>query len=178
MDRQTVEDRAVADYLTYLRDGDWAFVDHQGIDGLTAELAEEDDVLRRLELQQQIIDAQDVDVEALEQDFITYAQIWAHRKSVKPEVFIESGVPRTVLRRAGIVKGNTSVNPRVREYVSNAREWDWPMSAGDVAKRLDLPKTTASRSLRSLEEAGVLVESEPIRSGVGRPKKTYTKAVG
>lgn len=81
------------------------------ISEIDAELAVEKDPLRKLDLVQLKIKKQKdleelespVDLEALEREFIGVAKAYNDSKELSPEAWLELGVSRDVLRRAGIV---------------------------------------------------------------------------
>lgn len=72
------------------------------------------DPLKRLHLIQERMDlesqlqanATKIDLEALEQDFITAARPYSERKGISYQAWRELGVPGQVLARAGITRGN------------------------------------------------------------------------
>jgi hypothetical protein len=97
-------EQAVRDYLTALSDPD-KLRDPDRISELTQRLEATDDPLERLRLRAELAQAQAPDTDALERDFVTHAKQWADDKGVSAAAFQEEGVPRDVLRQAGLDGG-------------------------------------------------------------------------
>ena len=83
----------------------------KSIEKIDADLATEKDPLRKLDLVQSKIKKQKdleelespIDMVALENEFVGVAKDYNDSKELSPEAWIELGVPREVLRRAGIL---------------------------------------------------------------------------
>jgi len=83
----------------------------KSIEKINADLATEKDPLRKLDLVQSKIKKQKdleefespIDMVALENEFIRVAKDYNDSKELSPEAWLELGVPREVLRRAGIL---------------------------------------------------------------------------
>ena len=83
----------------------------KSIEKIDANLATEKDPLRKLDLVQSKIkkqkDLEDfespIDMVALENEFVRVAKDYNDSKELSPEAWLELGVPRDVLRRAGIL---------------------------------------------------------------------------
>ena len=83
----------------------------KSIEKIDANLATEKDPLRKLDLVQLKIKKQKeleefespIDLVALENEFIGVAKVYNDSKELSPEAWLELGVPREVLRRAGIL---------------------------------------------------------------------------
>jgi hypothetical protein len=83
----------------------------KGIEKIDADLATEKDPLRKLDLVQSKIKKQKdleefespIDMVALENEFVRVAKDYNDSKELSPEAWLELGVPRDVLRRAGIL---------------------------------------------------------------------------
>ncbi len=79
---------------------------------IEAKLAGEGDPLKRLELVQSRLDAEDqlrslevsVDVDALESDFVKHAASYSDRKGISYSAWREAGVSAPVLKKAGIAR--------------------------------------------------------------------------
>lgn len=88
----------------------------QKIERLDAKLDGEADALKRVELVQQRLDAEDalaaasesVDMEALEAGFIESVAGYSERKGITYSAWRASGVPAEVLKRAGIARTRRS----------------------------------------------------------------------
>ena len=83
----------------------------KSIEKIDADLATEKDPLRKLDLVQSKIKKQKdleefespIDMVALENEFVRVAKDYNDSKQLSPEAWLELGVPRDVLRRAGIL---------------------------------------------------------------------------
>jgi len=83
----------------------------KSIEKIDADLATEKDPLRKLDLVQSKIKKQKdlkefespIDMVALEKEFVRVAKDYNDSKELSPEAWLELGVPREVLRRAGIL---------------------------------------------------------------------------
>ena len=83
----------------------------KSIEKIDASLATEKDPLRKLDLVQSKIKKQKdleefespIDMVALENEFVRVAKDYNDSKELSPEAWLELGVPREVLRRAGIL---------------------------------------------------------------------------
>jgi len=84
----------------------------KSIEKIDADLATEKDPLRKLDLVQSKIKKQKdleeiespIDMVALETEFVRVAKDYNDSKELSPEAWLELGVPREVLRRAGILE--------------------------------------------------------------------------
>lgn len=83
----------------------------KSIEKIDANLATEKDPLRKLDLVQSKIKKQKdleefespIDMVALENEFVRVAKDYNDSKKLSPEAWLELGVPREVLRRAGLL---------------------------------------------------------------------------
>ena len=109
------EGRAVKDYLRLLnsrRPGRPVTREslEKRISGLNEKIASEDDPLKKLEMIQSRIDAEDqmseledaVDADAIEKEFVEVAKSYSDRKGITYSAWREAGVSAQVLRDAGI----------------------------------------------------------------------------
>lgn len=109
------EGRAVKDYLRLLnsrRPGRPVTREslEKRIAGLTEKIDSEDDPLKKLEMIQSRIDAEDqmseledaVDADAIEKEFIEVAKSYSDRKGISYSAWREAGVSAQVLRDAGV----------------------------------------------------------------------------
>jgi hypothetical protein len=82
------------------------------IAGLEEKIAAEADPLKRVDLVQARLDAEDqlarteevVDLEAVEADFVAMAMAYSERKGISYSAWREAGVPAPVLKQAGIAR--------------------------------------------------------------------------
>jgi hypothetical protein len=82
------------------------------IAGLEEKVAAEADPLKRVDLVQARLDAEDqlarteevVDLEAVEADFVAMAKSYSERKGISYSAWREAGVPAPVLKQAGIAR--------------------------------------------------------------------------
>ncbi len=81
---------------------------------LNDQITSEQDPLKRVDLMQKKLDAEDAlakadnaaDNAALEEGFVATARSYSDRKGISYAAWREAGVPAAVLRRAGITRGN------------------------------------------------------------------------
>ncbi|MDQ3974545.1 MAG: hypothetical protein M3276_09480 [Actinomycetota bacterium] len=95
---------AVRDYLVALKDPS-ALIDDGQIKEIEGQLEQSDDELERLQLRQQLMDAQRPPLNRYEEAFVTHAKSWADDNDVGAQAFAAEGVPPAVLRRAGFRVG-------------------------------------------------------------------------
>lgn len=111
------ESRAVKDYLAALgsrRPGRPVTKESltAKIESLNAKVEKEGDSLKRLEMIQSRIDAEDrlaeledaVDLEAVEKAFVEVAKSYSDRKGITYSAWREAGVPAATLREAGVAR--------------------------------------------------------------------------
>ena len=93
-------EEAVRRYLTSLRNPA-ALRNDEEISQLQERLEKSEDDLERLQLRQQIIEAQQPPLEQYEDAFVTHAKAWAEDTGISDKAFAAEGVPAAVLRKAG-----------------------------------------------------------------------------
>jgi hypothetical protein len=105
--------QAVTNYLLALKDPN-VLRDDELIAKLNDELTSATDPVARVELRQQIANAQDPALDSVEEAFVTHAKAWADKAGISAAAFAAEGVDRAVLRRAGFsIKGlGTIKSPR------------------------------------------------------------------
>lgn len=91
-------------YLMALSDPG-ALRDEDRIAELQQQLDQAQDQLERVQLRQQIADAERPSVEHYENEFITHAKAWAEEHGVGASAFAGEGVSDSVLRKAGLRRG-------------------------------------------------------------------------
>ena len=80
------------------------------VERLTAQIADESDPLRRVELVQRRIDAEkslrmleaSIDLSTLESEFVKSAKAYSDRKRITYPAWREAGVPAAILKQAGV----------------------------------------------------------------------------
>lgn len=183
-DMVTSQAEAVRNYLVSLRDPA-ALKDEARIAELQRELEQTDDELRRVQVRQQIIDAEQPPTDRYEQDFVTHAKAWADEHGITDQAFLGEGVPPQVLRRAGFKR--VQVDKRRRS--SRSSESRQRVRSEDV--RAALPSGTFTvkaiedatgasaavvrRVINEEVERGAVTElgSDPDHSGPGRAPKLF-----
>jgi hypothetical protein len=88
----------------------------QKIERISAKLADESDALKRVELVQQRLDAEDalasvaevIDMAALEAGFVESVAGYSQRKGITYSAWRASGVPAEVLKRSGVPRTRRS----------------------------------------------------------------------
>lgn len=93
-------EKAVRDYLVSLRDPA-SLRDDERVQSLQSRLEEADDELARLQIRQEMIEAEQPPVQKFEDEFVTHAKAWAEQTGVSDRAFLAEGVPAAVLRKAG-----------------------------------------------------------------------------
>lgn len=93
-------EKAVRDYLVSLRDPA-SLRDDERLTTLKSRLEEADDELARLQIRQEMIEAEQPSVQKYEDEFVTHAKAWAEQTGVSDRAFLAEGVPAAVLRKAG-----------------------------------------------------------------------------
>jgi len=143
----STQDEAVRNYLVSLRDPS-SLKDDDQVAKLQAELAEADDELQRLQLRQQILDAEQPPLERYEEAFVTHAKAWADAHGISDKAFLAEGVSPQVLRRAGF-KGVRGAGGRGRQGSAKPAGTRSRVSAEEVRKAL--PKGTFT--VKAVQEA-------------------------
>jgi hypothetical protein len=138
-------EEAVRTYLTALKDPA-SLHDADAVSKLEREIGETDDPIRRLVLQQELLDAQRPSVERYEEAFTKHAKAWAEEHGVTAEAFASEGVPAAVLRRAGFAVRGGRGRGRPSGRSSSGRRTR--VSAEEVRKAI--PRGTFT--IRKLEE--------------------------
>lgn len=169
---------AVRAYLQALTDPD-SLRDDEAIAELEQQLEGSDDPLERLKLQGQLEQAQQVTPDTYEDGFIAYAKQWADEHGVSADAFQAEGVPKTVLRRAGLDGGRaTRRNNRparkaqvsrddVRTAVRSHRSFTLPQIQSKTGASRETVRTVIKESL----DAGEIenVGRDDSQQGRGRP---------
>jgi hypothetical protein len=93
-------EEAVRNYLLSLRNPA-ALRNDAEIESLRERLDKSDDDLERLQLRQQILDAEQPPLERYEDAFVTHAKAYADGSGISDKAFAAEGVPPGVLRKAG-----------------------------------------------------------------------------
>lgn len=86
------------------------------LESIEEKIEAEDDSLKKVELiqarldaQEQLADLEDApDIDALEQEFVDYAKSYSDRKGITYSAWREAGVPAAVLKEAGIPRTRRS----------------------------------------------------------------------
>ena len=180
-------DQAVRDYLVSLRDPA-ALRDDSKIQSLQERLDSSDDQLERLQLRQQIIDAEQPSLGTYEDDFVTHAKAWAEKTGVSDKAFVAEGVPAAVLRKAGFRnvgrgRGRASARPTgARKRVSADQVRDSIPSKGvftikDVQDASGASAAVVRRVVSEEVVAGNAKEigPDPNHGGPGRAPTLYQR---
>lgn len=103
--REASPEDAVRNYVTALRDPE-SLRDDKAVQALQAKLDKATDPVERLRLRSDLERAENVDIETFEQDFIAHAKAFSRDTGISAEVLEAEGVPRRVLRKAGLLGGS------------------------------------------------------------------------
>jgi hypothetical protein len=104
MSNSSEAESAVRNYLVALSDPE-SLRDESRIAELQKQVEETSDALERLKVRAALMQAQNVDIGQFEAAFVTHAAAWAAEIGVEASAFMEEGVPRKVLRDAGLLGG-------------------------------------------------------------------------
>jgi hypothetical protein len=178
-------EKTVRDYLTALKDPA-ALRDDAATRKLQDKLAKAKDPVERLTLQQRLIDAEGVDLEALETAFIKHAKAWADARGVTAQAFRDEGVPPRVLRSAGFKvrggggaakKATTRRQTRVpaSEIHKKIKAKKAEFTVTDVAHDTGASAATVRKVVRDMVDAGELREAGHRAQGRGRAATTYSR---
>jgi hypothetical protein len=176
-------EEAVRNYLTALHNPE-LLRDEGRIDELSKKLADADDPLERLQLRSELQRTEMVDTDQLEVDFVTHAKAWATEQGVPPSVFKDEGVPRDVLRKAGLDGGRgrqatRARRPRVsREDVVAAIPPRRKFTTGEIAERSGASLATVRAVITELLAKAELEDLGPAEdhTGPGRAPTMYKRA--
>ncbi|MEE8601905.1 hypothetical protein [Euzebya tangerina] len=177
---------AVRSYLTALRDPE-SLKDETAIAEKSAELESSEDVIKRLELQEELRDLQAPSLEAAEDEFVMHAKAWADEAGISGEAFIAEGVPAAVLKRAGFTSVRGGRKSRSSSKRSGTRVTTEeviaaiPTAAFTVKQLQNISGASAAvvRKAIGIEvDAGRVAElgTDPDHSGPGRAPTLYKKS--
>lgn len=178
----TATDDAIRRYLTALHDPD-ALVDQSRLDTLREELAATSDPIRRLHLQQALIDVAEPDIASLEAAFIDTVRGWAAAEGITWKALAAEGVDRKVLARAGFPTGTKPAargrraSRRVTRAQVTRRIPAGTFTVADLADATGASKATARLAIRDLIDQGRVVEKGTATdTGPGVAAKVYATA--
>lgn len=117
--REASPEDAVRNYLTALRDPD-SLRDEKAVQAIQAKLEKATDPVERLRLRSDLERAEDVDVSSFESAFVAHAKAFSRESGISAPVLEAEGVPRSVLRKAGLLGGQRAGASRVRRTRVNA----------------------------------------------------------
>lgn len=186
---------AVRNYLLALKEPD-SLLDSERINQIEAQLAQEDDVLNRVQLQEELRKAQRADAGDYEDEFVTHAKEWASTQGVSADAFIAEGVDRAVLRRAGMLSARgggrgggsrrapsaggarTRVSREDVEQAVTGRRKNQTFTIKDVQEQSGGSVATVRKVISDLIDNGTITEEgpDPDHSGPGRAPTLYKKA--
>ena len=176
---------SVRDYLTALKNPS-ALRDESAAKKLEEKLAKTTDPVERVTLQQQLLDAQRVDMLALEAGFTKHAKAWADAHGVTAQAFRDEGVPPRVLRSAGFpLRGGGRATTRARgqrrervasdEIRKKIKSKKSEFTVADIAHDTGASTATVRKVVGEMLDAGELQEAGQRAQGRGRAATTYNK---
>lgn len=186
-------EQVVRTYLAALKDPA-SLKDDDAIEHKQQQLADTDDPIERLKLQQELTTLERPSLEAVEDDFVVHAKSWADDIGIGSAAFAAEGVPTAVLRRAGFdVKGAGGSTRRTSGRRSSTRassgkrvtteEVIEAMPTGSfTVKRLreisGASPAVVRKAISAEQDAGRLTDlgPDPDHSGPGRAPTLYKKA--
>ncbi|MPZ72627.1 MAG: hypothetical protein GEU74_05250 [Nitriliruptorales bacterium] len=117
--RDASPEGAVRNYLSALRDPD-SLRDEKAVQALRAKLDKATDPVERLRLRSDLERAEAVDVAGFEREFVRNARSFSRETGISGQVLLAEGVPRSVLRKAGLLGSDRSGGSRARRTRVNA----------------------------------------------------------
>lgn len=176
---------AVRNYLVALKDPA-ALRDDSRISELQQRLEATDDQLERVQLRQQIQDAERPSIERFEEDFVSHAKAWAEQHGVGASAFSEEGVPEAVLRKAGLARGRgrstrrrgTARSPRVSAQDVRAAIPRGSFTIKTLQERTGGSIATVRNVVKEAEQEGLIAAqgTDPDHQGPGRAPTLYKRA--
>lgn len=185
----TKAETAVRDYLASLK-GPGALVDDDRVAALRQQLQQTDDQMQRVQIQQQLLDAQSPATDSLVEDFVTHARSWADKRGISAQAFLAEGVPARVLRRAGFrvpraaAPGQGQRRPRrqargrvTRQQVAAAIP-DRLFTVAELQKLSGASPAVVRTVVRQQLQTGALTDAgaDPAATGRGRAPARYRRA--
>lgn len=175
---------AVRNYLVALKDPA-ALRDDNRIAELQQRLETTDDQLERVQLRQQLQDAQRPSIETFEEEFLTQAKAWADEHGVGASAFAEEGVPESVLRKAGLLRGRgrgtrrrtATRSPRVSAQDVRAAIPRGAFTIKQLQERTGGSIATVRNVVKEAEEEGLIKAqgTDPDHRGPGRAPTLYKR---
>ncbi|WP_370326389.1 hypothetical protein [Euzebya sp.] len=167
--------------------------DDDAIESKQAELDAAEDVISRLQLQEELRKLSAPSLEAVEEDFVVHAKSWADESGISAEAFAAEGVPTAVLRRAGFQVGGGRGGRRQRRSASGTRRSSGtrvtteeviesiPSTAFTVKQLREISGASPAvvrKAISAEQEAGRLSDlgPDPDHSGPGRAPTLYKRA--
>lgn len=176
---------AVRNYLVALKDPT-AMRDEGRINDLRQRLESTDDQLERVQLRQQIQDAERPSIEHFEEQFVAHAKAWADEHGVTAAAFAEEGVSDAVLRKAGLARGRaqgarrrgTARAPRVSAQEVRAGIPRGAFTIKHLQERTGGSIATVRNVVKEAEQQGLIVAqgTDPDHTGPGRAPTLYKRA--
>lgn len=181
----TEAETAVRDYMLVLKDPD-SVIDQELISKLEAQIKDETDPVRRLQIRAELKAAQEADTSVYEQAFIDHAKNFADGFSIGVDAFLAENVPEDVLRRAGFKlngAGATGSRKRKPRVSSDTIRASYPrgkkaFTVNDIAEASGASQGAVSTTIKKDVADGVLVTAGPKKdhTGPGRAPETYKRA--
>jgi CRP-like cAMP-binding protein len=171
-------------YLQYLKDPDSVQADTSELE---ARLEQTSDPIERLQIHAELAQVKDPRPR-LEEDFLAHAKQWADENGIGAEAFLQEGVPKDVLRRAGMLAGRRGdgrapVRPRRRRVSAEDVRAALPsrrkrFTSKELIEYSGGSPATVRKVLAELIDAGEVEElgPDPKHSGPGRAPTLYKKA--
>lgn len=175
---------AVRNYLVALKDPT-ALRDDDRINELQQRLEATDDQLERVQLRQQLHDAERPSIEQFEEEFITHAKAWAEERGVGAAAFAEEGVPDTVLRKAGLRgrgraarRRGAARSPRVSAQDVRAAIPRGSFTIKGLQERTGGSVATVRNVVKEAEQEGLIEAkgTDPDHQGPGRAPTLYRRS--
>ena len=182
------QEDAVRNYLTAIKKPS-ELIDASKISELKAELERSQDPVARVQLRQQIVDAEKPALAKYEDDFVTHAKAWADKQGISAEALAAEGVETKVLRKAGFkvvqpaVAGRRRTPSRTRVRVSSEEVRKAIPKKGtfrikDIQDKTGASAAVVRRVVQTAEEEGKISKkgTDPDHKGPGRAAMIYEVA--
>lgn len=186
MPATAASESAVRNYLVALKDPA-ALRDDDLVTELQQRLEATADQLERVQLRQQVRDAENPAIERFEDEFVAHAKEWAEDHGVGASAFAEEGVPDAALRRAGLLrgkgrgrtarKGGAARSPRVSAQDVRAAIPRGTFTIKDLQERTGGSVATVRNVVKAAEQEGLIQPqgTDPGHVGPGRAPTLYKR---
>lgn len=163
-------EQIVRSYLSALKDPT-SLRDDDAIAAKESELANAEDVISRLQIQQELRQLTAPSLESIEDEFVVHGKAWADQQGISAEAFAAEGVPTSVLRRAGFAVGRGTQGGRRKSSGTSRRSSGTRVTTEEVIAAM--PKSAFTvKTLREISGASPAVVRKAIAAEVDAGRLT------